>query len=114
MQLNVKEVGDIRVISLEGTEWATVEIAEDFKKALSDMIEGGNHKLVVDLSGQKFVDSSFLGALVAGLKRATAKGGDVKLVGLQPPVRSMFDLTRLSKVFDILDSEEDAIRSFSG
>ncbi|HID10543.1 MAG TPA: anti-sigma factor antagonist [Candidatus Latescibacteria bacterium] len=113
MQLNVRDLGDIKVISLEGMERATVEIAEDFKKALVEIIEGDSQKLVVDLSGQKFVDSSFLGALVVGLKRATAKGGNVKLVGLQPTVRSMFDLTRLSKVFEVFDTEEEALQSFS-
>jgi len=114
MQLSVKEVGDVKVISLEGTERATVEVAEDFKKALFGMVEDGAKKLVVDMKEQKFVDSSFLGALVAGLRKAMAEGGSLKLAGLQPPVRSMFDLTRLSKVFEIFESEEDAVRSFSG
>jgi len=40
------------------------------------------------------------------------KNGDLKLVGLQPPVRAMFDLTRLFRIFDIYDSMDDAEKSF--
>lgn len=112
--MSIKEVGDVKVISLEDTERATVEVAEDFRRALFDMVEDGAKKLVVDMKEQKFVDSSFLGALVAGLRKAVAEGGSLKLVGLQPSVRSMFDLTRLSKVFEIFESEEEAVASFSG
>lgn len=91
---------------------ATVEISSKLKEQLLEKIEAGNQNVVIDLSASDFVDSSFLGALVAGLKKATMKSGDLKIVGLQPAVRAMFELTRLYRIFDIFDDEAEAVGSF--
>lgn len=91
---------------------ATVEFSGSLKDDLIKKIEDSTNNVVVDLSKSEFVDSSFLGALVAGLKKSTMKNGDLKLVGLQPPVRAMFELTRLYRIFDIFDTVEDALNSF--
>ncbi len=91
---------------------ATVEFSADFKEKLLEKIVNETANVVVDLSNVEFVDSSFLGALVAGLKRATMRDGDLKIVGLQPPVRSMFELTRLYRIFEIFETLEEAIDSF--
>lgn len=91
---------------------ATVEFSTDFKEQLLEKIANETANVVVDLSNVEFVDSSFLGALVAGLKRTTMRDGDLKIVGLQPPVRSMFELTRLYRIFDIFENLEEAIDSF--
>lgn len=91
---------------------ATVDISGNLKNAMLENIEQGNTNLIVDINQAEFVDSSFLGALVAGLKRATMKNGDLKIVGLQPPVRAMFELTRLYRIFDIHDEVAEAIKNF--
>lgn len=91
---------------------ATLQEAEAFKSILFNAIENGNRKIVVDFSQCDFVDSTFLGALVVGLKRMTQAGGDIRLVGFKPAVRSMFELTRMHKVFDSYDTVEDAVNSY--
>jgi anti-anti-sigma factor len=75
-------------------------------------INDGKKKIVVDLSGCEFIDSTFLGTLVISLKKVTSIGGDIKLVGFKPAVRSMFELTRISKVFETFESTNDAVMSF--
>jgi anti-sigma B factor antagonist len=94
-------------------ERATVEISSKLKEELLAQIDDGHENVIVDLSVANFVDSSFLGALVAGLKKATMKSGDLKIVGLQPPVKAMFELTRLYRIFDIFDNQQDAIKSYN-
>ncbi len=91
---------------------ATVEFAGKFKEDLLKQIDENSDKVIVNLSQCEFVDSSFLGALVAGLKKTTMKGGDLKIVGLRPPVKAMFELTRLYRIFDIFEGEEEAVNSF--
>ena len=91
---------------------ATLDISANFKDQVNIEIEKGSFKIIIDMAKVEYVDSSFLGALVAGLKRATMKNGDLKLVSLQPPVRAMFDLTRLYRIFDIYDTLEEAINTF--
>jgi anti-anti-sigma factor len=91
---------------------ATLKEAEDFKQVLLKDIELGWRKIVVDLTECEFIDSTFLGALVVSLKRITGLGGDLKLVGFQSAVSMMFQLTRMSRVFETFSSKEEAIKSF--
>ena len=70
--------------------------------------ESGKH-LVVDLSGVSFIDSSGLGALLSGYKNANLRSGWFALAGLQPRVQSMFELTRLHRVFEIFPTVEAAL-----
>ncbi|MFO7447131.1 MAG: STAS domain-containing protein [Ignavibacteriaceae bacterium] len=92
---------------------ATLKEAEEFKQILAQDIEAGWRKVVVDLSECEFIDSTFLGALVVSLKKVTALGGDLRLVGFQPAVHSMFELTRMYRVFEAFKSKEEAVNSFS-
>jgi anti-sigma B factor antagonist len=91
---------------------ATVEVSGKVKEALLEKISDTSNRIIFDLAKVEFVDSSFLGVLVAGLKRATMNNGDLKIISLQPPVQSMFELTRLYRIFDIFDNEQEAIKSF--
>ena len=89
------------------------DVVKEFKELLFSTIDSNDtKKIILDLSDVEFVDSSFLGAVVSGLKKITAIKGDIKIYGLQPPVRAMFELTRLYKVFEIFDAKEDAVNSF--
>ena len=67
---------------------------------------------MIDLQDVRFVDSSGLGSLVSGFKNASARNGNLKLSGLQPQVKSMFELTRLHRVFEIFPGAEEAVASF--
>ena len=91
---------------------ATLKEAEVFKNMLKKDIDSGQKKLVIDLSYCEFIDSTFLGTIVISLKKVTAVGGDIKLVGFKPAVRSMFELTRISKVFETFESTDEALSSF--
>ncbi|QQR75661.1 MAG: STAS domain-containing protein [Holophagales bacterium] len=83
--------------------------ARDYLKKL---VEAGASRLVIDLSAVSFIDSSALGALLTALKAARSAGGDVKLSGMTPAVQTIFELTRLFRVFDVFPSAEQAAASF--
>lgn len=108
-----KEIHDNVIVEVVNLERATLKEAEQFKKVLIDDIKDGHKNLVVDLNSCEFIDSTFLGALVVSLKKATSLGGDLKLVGFQPAVNSMFELTRLHRVFEAFRTREDAIASYN-
>jgi anti-sigma B factor antagonist len=112
MSFNFAVKNEILVVKINEPR-ATVEISSKLKEELIKKIDNGNPNIIVDLSTSNFVDSSFLGALVAGLKKATMRSGDLKIVGLQSPVRAMFELTRLYRIFDIFDNQDEAIASFN-
>lgn len=84
----------------------------ELKAQMLSLFDDGKNNLVIDLKNVRFVDSSGLGSLVSGFKNASARNGNLKLCGLQPQVRSMFELTRLHRVFEIFPDAEEAIASF--
>ena len=73
----------------------------DLKDHILHMIEQGQVDLIVQMEKVRFVDSSGLGALLSGFKHAEAKSGKLALSNLQSQVLSMFELTRLNRVFEI-------------
>jgi anti-anti-sigma factor len=92
---------------------ATIKEAEEFKELLSQEIESGTKDIIIDLCYCEFIDSTFLGALVVSLKRLLTIKGTLKLCNLKPSVSSMFELTRMYKVFEIYDSLDKALSSYN-
>ncbi|RYG34242.1 anti-sigma factor antagonist [bacterium] len=69
-------------------------------------------KFVIVLKDLKFVDSSGIGALLSCLRRANAAGGDVVLAELPANVRSLFEMVRMNRLFQIFGTKEEALASF--
>jgi anti-sigma B factor antagonist len=76
------------------------------------LFENGTKNLLVDLKEVRFIDSSGLGVLVSGFKNASTRQGSIKMCNLQTQVKSMFELTRLHRVFDIFQSVDEALESY--
>jgi anti-sigma B factor antagonist len=108
----VERAGDIAIVVIPGK---TLDSANSrvFKEQIAPVV-AANQKLVFDLSELSFVDSSGLGAILSSLRQANAHGGDLKLCGLSKPVRALFELVRMHRIFDILNTREEAIRAFGG
>lgn len=109
----IEEIYGEVVLEIVNIERATIQESDEFRTKVLKAINDGYCKIVVDLSKVEFIDSSFLGVLVTALKRTVHFNGDLKLVGFQPSVRSMFELTRMLRVFDSFDKIDEAINSFS-
>jgi anti-sigma B factor antagonist len=60
----------------------------------------------------QFVDSAGIGAIISCLKTLSANGGDLKLCNVAKPVRGLFELVRLHRLLDILNTKEEAVRAF--
>jgi anti-sigma B factor antagonist len=86
--------------------------SEELKVEMNRLFESGTKDLLVDLKEVRFIDSSGLGVLVSGFKNAATRQGSIKLCGLQTQVKSMFELTRLQRVFDIYPTIDDALESY--
>lgn len=86
--------------------------ASDFKGKMIDWITGGSNRIVLDLSEVDFIDSSGLGAIVSSLK-AIGNQGDLIICGIGETVLSLFRLTRMDRVFQIVSSPEEAVKALS-
>lgn len=75
-------------------------------------VERRSCRLILDMSQIEFIDSSIIGALVGFLRRTRAAGDDTKLVGLSPDIETIFELTRLQRVFRIHPTIPAAVEDF--
>jgi len=78
-------------------------VAIQFKDAMRAATDGGPDRVVLDMSGVTFVDSSGLGAIVAAMKYLGLRR-KLDLAGLTPDVDKVFRLTRMDSIFDIYPS----------
>ncbi|MCE5256594.1 MAG: STAS domain-containing protein [Spirochaetaceae bacterium] len=79
--------------------------APEFKNRIRDMVDTGKKKLVVDMGGIVFIDSSGLSALISGLKCTRESGGWLKLAGLRDQPLSVIKLMMLDRIFEILPGQ---------
>jgi anti-sigma B factor antagonist len=110
MQLTFEVIGDVAV-AVVPVEELDASNAGEFKREIGSVLDA-NARLVLDLGSVRFVDSSGLGAFISCLRKLNAKGGDLKLCCMSKPVRAVFELVRMHRVFDILPTREDAVRAF--
>jgi len=111
MNITINEKGSVVLIEVK-EERLDAHNSSELKTQMLTLFDEGKNNLVIDLQDVRFVDSSGLGSLVSGFKNASARNGNLKLSGLQPQVKSMFELTRLHRVFEIFPGAEDALASF--
>lgn len=72
--------------------------APQLRRLLHELVDSGTTRIVVDLAGTDFIDSSGVGALISGLKAARLAGGDLRITAPTVQVRTVLDLTKLNRV----------------
>lgn len=96
MDVHVTTEGEVSVLSCQGR--LTMTTAKALRETVETTVSKGSSRLVVDLSGVPFIDSSGLGVLIAGLKRARQAGGDLRIAGAGQQVTTVLGLTNLDRV----------------
>ena len=86
---------------------------ELLKDKISDVIRQGRDRLLLDLTEVPYVDSAGLGELVRTYTAVSRKGGQLKLLGLAKRIRDQLKLTKLLTVFDVVETKQEALDSFS-
>jgi anti-sigma B factor antagonist len=82
------------------------------KERLHELIDEGKKKVVVDLSGVSWMNSSGLGILIGGLTTMRNAGGDLKLAGTTDKVQNLLMVTKLITIFESYDKVEEAVASY--
>lgn len=111
MSIHTRSVGTVAILELAGRFDAhmTPPVVAWLEQTAAD----GPAQVVVNLEHVNFIDSTALATLVKGMKRCRQQNGDLRLTGLQQPVRIIFELTRLDKAFDIYQHEHEAVAGFA-
>jgi anti-sigma B factor antagonist len=114
MEINIQSertAEGIEVITIEGE--LDLYTAPRLKETLLSTLEDGVLKIVVDMAGVHFIDSSALGVLIGGVKRLKPKGGKIVLVSVDENVNWIFQITGLNSVFEIYSTRDEALAGLS-
>ena len=112
LTIEERHTGDVAVLVLTGQM-----LLDDgdlaFGKRISDLIDRGRLKTILDLGGLTYIDSSGVGELVSAFTSVRNQGGELKLLHLTKKVHDLLQITKLYTVFDVKDDETSAISSFA-
>lgn len=88
------------------------DLAQELASALDQLTAEGYYRLIIDFRQTTYISSSGLRVLLATCREARARNGDVKLFGLKPRVRKVFNMSGFDRIFAIFDTEKAAIQAF--
>lgn len=108
---------DLRLDVSQRGEWSIVEVggevdvatAPRLREQLIKLVNDQRFRIVVDLGGVDFIDSTGLGVLIGALKRVRTHDGDLALVCTERRILKVFEITGLDRVFRIRDTVDDAV-----
>ena len=83
--------------------------APELKAMLSEAVEAGRTRIVVDLTETSFLDSTALGVLIGAVKRLRSRDGVLTIVNTDPNIAKTFEITGLDQIFTILPSRDEAL-----
>ena len=111
MKLNSRQVNGVEIVDIAGV----ITLGEEsnaLRNSLTSLIDGNRKKLLLNLAGLTFIDSSGIRELVAAFNTLSKNGGQLKLLSPTRRVRDLLQITNLHSVFEIHDDEAAAISSF--
>ena len=111
--LDVKErqAGDVVILDLSG-EVRIGEGAVSLRDSIRKLADSGKQKILLNLKGVKYIDSTGIGELIANYTTVTRQGGQLKLLNLTDRIQNLLVITKLLTVFDSYDNEAEALKSF--
>jgi anti-sigma B factor antagonist len=110
-EMNEKMKGDVLIIDFKG-ELMGGEETKIFQDRIHKAIQENTTSVVVDMENVKWMNSSGLGMLMAGLTTLRGSEGDLKLAHVSDRVRRPIEVTRLDQVFEIFGSVDEAVHSY--
>jgi len=111
LDIERQQTEGILILRLKGRLVAGDE-AIDFRRLVTEEIERGSTKAILDLGGVDYIDSTGLGHLVIAHSAFEKAGGALKLLNLSKRSAELLILTKLSTVFEMFDDEQAAINGF--
>jgi anti-sigma B factor antagonist len=112
MKTTTRTVNDVEIIGLQGK--ITIGAGDtQLREVIAQTLNQGKNKILLDMSGVTTIDSSGIGELVGAFTTVTNRGGKLKLLHLPAKVNDLLHVTQLITVFEVYESDDDAVKSFA-
>ncbi|HSB29929.1 MAG TPA: STAS domain-containing protein [Pyrinomonadaceae bacterium] len=111
LEVNERQAGDVTILDMSGA----VRIGEGsiaLRDAIRGLADSGKKKILLNLAGVNYVDSSGIGELIANYTTVSRQGGQLKLLNLTDRIQNLLVITKLLTVFDAYEDEGEALKSF--
>jgi anti-sigma B factor antagonist len=111
MSTTIRQVGGVTIVDISGRIVLGEESAA-LRDLVCDLLSKGHKKILFNLGNVNYIDSSGLGHLVSAFTSVRKQAGELKLLNLTNKVHDVMQITKLYTVFDIMDDEGVAVKSF--
>jgi len=111
LDLKERQAGDVTILDLSG-EVRIGDSSVALRNSVRNLSDQGKKKLLLNLAGVKYIDSSGIGELIANYTTVSRQGGQLKLLNLTDRIQNLLVITKLLTVFDAYDNEAEALKSF--
>jgi anti-sigma B factor antagonist len=111
MKITNREVDHVTILDINGRIVLGAE-TETLRTAVRQLVGKGKKKIILNLAGVDYIDSSGVGELVSSFTAVRNSGGELKLLNLTQKVQDVLNVTKLYTVFDVRDDEFKAVKSF--
>jgi anti-sigma B factor antagonist len=110
MKVNVRQRDGVTILDLKGK--ITIGVGDvALRNAVQDVINSGANRVVINLHDVTTIDSSGVGELVSAYTTARNRGAQLRLENLPAKVSDILQITQLITVFDVFDTEDEAVKS---
>ncbi|HEY4086398.1 MAG TPA: STAS domain-containing protein [Bryobacteraceae bacterium] len=109
--LSIRQEGDVTVVDAAG-RIVMGESASALKESLRGLTAAGTKKILLNLAGVGFMDTAGMGEMVGCYVSACRTGTKIKICEASRRISDLLQMTRLSSILDIYESEADALHSF--
>lgn len=109
MKISQKQSGEVHIFELSGE--LDFQTSPDLRHKLQTVSEKPSHKVIVNLKKVNYIDSSGLATFVEALQKAKRLSGRLVLTELVPSVKSVFEIAKLDKVFQLTATEAEALQA---
>ena len=113
MNITTSHIGSVVVLRVNEPR-LTYPLLSDFASTATNLIGGGEKRIIVDISSIGYVDSAAIGCLMDLYRQATAAGGMLKLAGVQKRVETMLTMTGAHNFLEVHADQAAALKSFGG
>jgi len=108
MEIRFRDLGKHKIIEVVGD--VDLYNVSELKQAIFDLVENSNtESIIIDMKETNYLDSSGIGALVAGQKKIKLKGGSFALLSIKDEVLNVLKLATLDQFFKIYEGEESIV-----
>jgi anti-sigma B factor antagonist len=113
MKTSVRDSGGVSIIDLKGK--ITIGSGDiQLRETINRLLEEGKKNILINMQEVTTIDSSGIGELVGCYTSVTNKGGKLKLEKLPEKISDVLTVTQLITVFDVFDTEDEAVKSYKG